>query len=159
MKSHPSIFRCEFAPGHRTLKHPFVLTRKKLVAVAVFLSVAGLLGGAQGSPASRIEDLTKEVAAVRPLACDAGNPRGNSTYKTALVGAVIDLRAAIQSRIDEIQKNVGITEDERQSILVKYKAIVSSIDAAVPPASAADITKAILNVCAFLPADTMPGTP
>src|SRR5947209_850447 len=60
---------------------------------------------AQSAVASRVVTLTNEVNAVRPLACEVNGARSDSLYKKALVGAINDLRSAVQARIGEIQNS------------------------------------------------------
>lgn len=154
-----SITNFVFERARRTPDKPLLRKGKILLASIVFVGGAASPGMAQSSAASRIDDLTKEVARVRPLACELGNQRGDIYYKRALVGTVIDLRKAVQARIGEIQQNSGLTEDEKQSILAKYNDTMASVEAAVPPATSGDMDKSIQTVCAFHPAVAVPGTP
>src|SRR5258706_14343455 len=105
---------------------------------------------AQSAPASRVVTLTNEVNAVRPLACEASSARSDTFYKKALVGAINELRGAVQARMSEIQSSQEMTEDEKQLIIQqKYGAMLTMIENAVPAAIAKDEAKAVSTVCSF----------
>jgi hypothetical protein len=118
----------------------------------VLVTIVGLApsAGAQSPAAVRIVTLTNEMNAVRPLACEVNGARSDSFYKKALVGAINELRSAVRARIDEIQNNREMTEDEKQLIIQqKYGATLRMIENAVPAAIANDETRAVATVCSF----------
>src|SRR5260370_9669472 len=147
---HTSIRSCARAKAGRRTKPRTCLLWDVVALVPLIVVVIASSARAESAAASHVVTLTNEVNAVRPLACETNGARSDTFYKKALVGAINELRVAVQARIKEIQSSQEMTEGEKQLIIQqKYGAMLTLIENVVPAAIAKDEAEAVSTVCSF----------